>query len=438
MAKFKLFLAFLFLLALSCGCEKAEHTAPTLPPQEQYRQMAEQLCAQPMLRILCSQSITMNAGSNTYTYRLDQRVLLDTETGNYSAAGTYSYGNHEIKFEQLYQNEALYLSVNEGRFAGDYEETKKWLPQPDMFTDHTAAEQGGYREIGFNDPKGEFWTAAEGARVLSASGSLRGDEQMADLFTYCIEYVIEDVTFQVDMHMHLTPTQQSMPLPKASLYIPISDITVPLTLEKAYGLLCQSTHITSHLSQDIFSQANSLEYRNLLKMQRLDQSANIQTAITLTDTGRANEELSVKQTEEFENGRYTIGTDDTPPTDQNMDNKQFFSYFTQTLSKNILAARYVTQAASESTEDSLWITLATNEELAENVCQSICQTLYQNPMFLDEQSTDYDDYSLVYRICLDPVTGLPRTCDLDFDSSHTIAGIEYALRAQYRQTYTYQ
>ena len=112
MAKFKLFLAFLFLLALSCGCEKAEHTAPTLPPQEQYRQMAEQLCAQPMLRILCSQSITMNAGSNTYTYRLDQRVLLDTETGNYSASGTYSYGNHEIKFEQLYQNEALYLSVN--------------------------------------------------------------------------------------------------------------------------------------------------------------------------------------------------------------------------------------------------------------------------------------------------------------------------------------
>ena len=268
--------------------------------------------------------------------------------------------------------------------------------------------------------------------MISASGELT-----FNTLKYSIFYEIKNVTFETHMQILYSVASVKIPGPAIEEYLPIANIYAPLALEKAYGLLSQSTHVTSQLTQTIFSQANSLQYESLLTMSRTAQTGSIETQITLYDTSRGNEKSTKSQTETFDNGSYWIQADHNTPSTQSMDHADFFSYYSQTLTKNILASGYITQANAERKDGCIYLSINANDQLAQKLCQSICQTLYQDPSFLDYRSAAHDDYFLIYSITLDPTTGLPLTCDLDFSGKHTIEQIDYTLTAQYRQTYSY-
>ena len=144
------------------------------------------------------------------------------------------------------------------------------------------------------------------------------------------------------------------------------------------------------------------------------------------------------QLETFENGSYTITKDQDAPQKQSMDSNQFFSYCTELLSQNILSSSYVTQCTMENLKGSILLTFHADNALAQKLCENTCATIYQDPGFLDSRASDYQNHSVVYRITVDAITGLPLACDMDYSTSHTIEQLEYSLETHYRQTYSYQ
>lgn len=429
MAKFKLFLIISFVILLFSGCSEPQESAPTLPPAAVYDQMAQAIGNAPTVSIRYAETTTMTQGSNTYTYEDRQQLLLNTKTGDFQSSGTLFYGPHNVIYEKIYKDRTLYLTVNHGKFSGNYRNLQNLLPQPGMFTEHTFAENGN--DILFSDPDGSFWPIPENATVTAANGTLTSSATMQ----YTISYKAGNTAFQTEVSLEYEASDATIPQPNANSYIPLKDVTAPLVLEKAYGLLQESIFVSAEFTEEISSAVNTLDYKKHLFLNRTANNGRIQNETVLTNYSRPDDTKTVTQTEAFQNGNYTISLNGNPPQIQGIDQTQFFQHFIQQLSENILAAKYVRQANAEITDDGILFCMQTNKALAENLYGDIWNTLYNNPDYLNQQLAEYQ---MDYAIIIDPITGLPASCRLIFSSSSAIAGISYPLTANQQLTITYQ
>lgn len=427
MAKFKLFLIISFLILLFSGCSEPQESAPILSPATLYDQMAQTICNAPMVSILYQETTAMTQGNNTYTYEDRQQLLLDTKTGNFQSSGTLFYGPHNVIYEKIYKDRTLYLTVNNGKFSGNYINLQNLLPQAGMFDEHTLDKNN---HISFSDPDGSFWPIPANATVSAANGTFINSTTMK----YSISYKAGNTALQTTVTLEYQPSDTSIPQPNIAAYTPIENVIAPMILEKAYGLLQQSTHVSGNYLEEASSQVNTLQYTHQLVLSRKADSGSVKNETNLINYSRQADSQTRRQTEEFNNGSYTISTDGNPPQTQNINREQFFQYFTRLLSEQIMAAKYITQANMELTDKGILLNISPNNALAENLYAHLWKTLYPHQDYLDQQLADH---CISYHILIDPVSCLPLHSQLDFFTQTAIEGIPYPLTASQQLTILY-
>lgn len=436
MAKFKLFLVIAIVIALFYGCaENPEAVPTTLPAADHFDQITQWLSAQPLLLLEHTESTTMTYGDNIYSYKDQKQILLNTSNGDFYSTGTIHYHYYQIHYTELHTDRTLYLTVNNRNFSGTHSGIHVPLPQMGMFTNYSAITEEDTAKIHFHDPSGSFLQLPQHAEIITAEGKLTEKSQSACTLEYNIIYKANQATFETAITIHYSTATAQIPAPDADAYIPLAHVLAPLALEKSYGLLCQSTHLSATCTKEIRHTVNTLDYMRHITMSRQKNSGTILTKTTLTDYSRRNEQIATVQEEIFQNGCYTIATDGQTKKFSLVDQTQFFNYFSQLLSKNILSPKYITNAKTE--DHCVTLSLEVNHALAESICQEISQTLYHNRDFLNTQSDGGMEYLVNYCITIDPITGLPLSCILEFTSQHMIASIPYPLTARYEQTIEY-
>lgn len=436
MVKFRLYNLFILLTVLCCGCGDAPENTPALPPATQFEQIAQSLNEIPEIHIDYCQTTTMTCGSNTFTYNDQKEILWDTATGHYHASGILDYGAHKIYYSELFTDATLYLTVNGGYFSGDHSGMNLPLPKPNMFTDYTISTQADAITIHFQDNKGSFWKMPEGAKVLNAQGTLTKSDSCLYTINYTISYQTKMTTFDTTVEILYDTATEEIPSPDKNAYTPVSHVLAPLKLEKAYGLLQQATHLSSTATQEINSTANNSEYRKQISLSRQNEQGTIYAETALVNFSQPDAPIITTQKEDFQNGRYSITADSQQPKNQPVEKHVFFNYFTQLLSKNILAAKYVTSASQ--IDNTSKISFRVNHELSETLYNEMSQLLFRSEAFGNTQTEPHPEHSINYTITIDPINGLPLSIQFDYSSIHTISDISYPLTAKYEQTVIYE
>jgi hypothetical protein len=187
--------------------------------------------------------------------------------------------------------------------------------------------------------------------------------------------------------------------------------------------------------EEIRSSVNTIHYSNQLVLKRKDGTGAVISQINLNDYSHPDDRKTVTQEEVFEKGSYSVYIDGSLTQSKSLNQAQFFDYFIQLLSENILASKYIHQATAQITEDGILLTLQPNSALAQNLRSQICQTLYDDAGFLQPET---EPVKLVYQLTLDPVTGLPLRCQMEYANDFAIEGIPYSFTADYRQDFIWE
>ncbi len=448
----KRIIPWILILCIFAGCRAdtapEETTAPLTYPMETdfYSPALDKLLAAPDIMMTVSTETTVKIGGESLNTRHNKQLILND--AGISVSGTVEYGTYSMKLEEVYTDGMLYQTINDSRFCGaisseDYFATlvPVAILDPALYDSILVSDGAENTTVQFSQAtQAESWALPAGAQYLTSQGtatiSAQGELENA---AYELEYAIGQATVSYRvLAQYSTATQNPITVPNAEEYTLLEDIRGPMLIEQAYGFLQQTRSTDAVLVEDIFSQANSLQYDNTITISRDEQTTSVETLTTLTDQGRGGEVSSYRQTEQFQNDTYTICVNDgEPETLPRIDSLAMHTYCINLLTEKIMSSRHIMDCKSEVKDGQLFLTYTAGEELAETICRSSCATLYQDELFLDNQTDRYEDYAVSFLLTVDLITGLPYSSGLEFHGIHHIDGINYALETHYEQTYKY-
>lgn len=442
----------LIIALLFAGCKahtaKTEPTAQLTYPMEEdiYSPALEKLTGSSELSMAVTVDTTLKIGAETLTMRQNKQLVYDP--AGLTVNGTVEYGTYSVKLSEIYTDGMLYQTINDSRFCGlisaeDYYATQVpvAIVNPDLYESILVTDGEQNTIVQFSQatdaeqwaiPEGGVYLSSQGTAVLSAQNNLES-------VTYELKYSLDEatVTYRVQAQYSIG-SQEGISAPQAADYILLEDIRGPLLIEQAYGYLQQTKSMDAVLFENIFSQANSLQYDKTIAISRDEQVTSVETLTTLTDQGRGGEVSTYRQTEQFTDDVYTIRINEgKPETQPRIDSLAMHTYCINLLTEKIMSSRHIVGCQSEIKDGQLLLTYSAGEELAETICHSSCGTLYQDEQFLDNQTDHYEDYAVTFLLTVDLTTGLPHSSGLEFHGIHHIDGINYALDTYYTQAYNY-
>ncbi len=384
-------------------------------------------------KLVCS-----SIGSEKFTAALKEEILT---------------GQQKTEINQFYLGGNTYLSVDGGNFyaASTVENFQKnYIPAVlltiDKYRNVDVEPSAGSTVLHLSDAiQGEDWCLPENATLEVASGRIALNEsgQLTES-VYSAIYTID--TYSISITVTSTPdfTQPSEApeLPDVSVYKPIQSVMAPRILEESYGYLLQAAEITSQLTTNVKSEAFGLSHTRSfsvsIKGAEEDLSAQIETQVELIDFTRETDVSQAKQTEKFENGVYTLSTDDEENnSDASVTAQDMKSYCQDILIGNIILPKHILDATVTEEADAYRLEFTGSDELAAIITNNAFQSLYSNPEILDKISTVCETQALKYFIVIDRYTGLPRSAGLSFEGSHIIEDNTYSLTYTTDQTYTF-
>lgn len=362
--------------------------------------------------------------------------------------GSVEFGDFQLQTEEIFHSNNLFLTLDGAAFSGEStrEDFLSRMPpvnliDPKLYGSVTAVYSKNEIVLSFTEPTAaESWAVPEDSTVVNAAAAaVLSSEGSLQSASYEVTYSCS--TFQYQLKASITYSNQAstpIQLPESTLYTPLEDVYAPYYLEQTYGYLQQAKHLQAQLTENIFSEVDPLYYDRQITLDRSGNDATVQTHVKLTDYSRGGQVSSYIQTETFRDGSYSIVQDGKQSDDvSRIDSQDMNLYCTKLLTSNILAPAYVTGATVEIQDNILNFTYTAGEALGEKVCQKSCETIYQNPAFLDSVAQSYDDYRAEYYLTVDLTSGLPLSSGLKFSGSHSIEGIDYVLTTCYEQAYIF-
>lgn len=440
-----IYITLLFLLI--AGCKKESPNNPVLLTEDIYSPAAETFAMkeQPSMDITVEKTLTF--GTNSYQQVMNSSLIYQNYNSDNMllyAEGNLSFGTYSVDIKEIKTPDGIFASFNDKMFYAQSQDSYSQIPikllTPDLYREITISNNKDTKTIYYSQATtAEQWALPDGYVFKSANAVVTLSNKNALLSTsYTVEYT-RDKTHICDKYtVNYTEIElKAIIIPNVNNCITIENIAIPRYLEQAYGYLQQITNIDAVMTEQIDSQASSLSYDQTINISKSNTQATIQTVVSLTDSSRGNEE-TYSQTEKFENGQYFISTNgEEYVTQDGMDTTAINAYCQKLLCKNIPSCTYMDGYDTETSDNVITINIYSGESLAETICQNSCQTIYQDPNYLDSRSSDYEDYQVTYTITIDVDSGLPISSDLHFTGVHTIEEISYTLTTIYRQKYTY-
>ena len=437
----------LFLFILS-GCQQEQ--SPVSVDSEPYIPAVNAITENGALCMDITIDKTMTVGSNSFRETGTKQVIMEDINSadmRVSATSSMQLGTFPIESAETYLSGKLFLTVNGSNFSG-YVDTQTVINRfppiqlitPALYNQVDVASGENEIILQYSQPSApETWSVPEDSTTKAATGEviLNSDGSLKQA-KYNIQYKSGVFDFDVSISVQYFKPEHQIAIPDENNYIPITDVFAPYYLEESYAYLEQVKYLQAQLAENIYSEVDPLYCDRTITIERSGNEATICSALELTDHSRGGQISNHTQTETFRDGSYSISTNDQAPVESSRIDSQDINLYCKTLlTSNILAPRFVTDATVFQQDTTITYVYSAGEELAETVCQQVCNTIYNNPSFLDNLAESYDDYKVEYVLTLDKISGIPLSSGLEFSGKHQISGIKYVLTAHYEQAYIF-
>lgn len=446
-----LLLVLIIVLAASCQSPAAKQ----LSSEEAirlYNQAADFTDENFSLRI--SQNKTIIIQGNTFNQQTEQVITYEaygTSDMRSTSEQTLSMGDHTVAISQTYADGIVYMDVADSLFFGPLngeayltQQAPAVLLNPDLYETVAGVKTGKTADIIFSqatDP--ETWVNAAITELVCAEGSADiSDSGQLEKSFYQVAYWIEDVYIRLSTEVEIVYEPQStVTLPEdPSLYTHITYVNAPQILEVACGYLLSADAITSAYTNSIFCQAFGDRRDQTVSIHTVSQpqwSAQLDTAITLSNSSKSGTTSTLSQTECFAGNTYTIATNGAKPVPNNeISEDAMRKYCRDLLIGTIMLPQYITDVSISETETVYQITFSASEDFAGLLRNEACTTLYQNPDILAQQMQSYETDIMMCYLTIDKHTGFPLASGFHYGGTYTIDALPYLLEFQADQTYT--
>lgn len=431
-----------------------DKTVPLENAAEAYTQAVAQLSAAENIYYKVSGTRTISDNGATTEESFTQLITYEKQ-GTNDFLGCVEedlhIGTQSIKSFEFFSKGVAYFTTQGASFQSEMTAdayTDRYTPavpvDPALYAEITGVKNSKAITISFSKPGAvASWIRANGITLVDAAATVTlTPDGVLRVSNYSVTYTQNDATFTLNVAVEImnnaTPPLQ---LPDSSAYTPISDISVPKTLERSCGYLTAIQNIRSVYSDAIFCEAFGDERIQTIRLTTNETdglSAELDTVVAVSNSSKAGVVTTSTKKESFESGIYSYSVDgSTFENDSSVNEDIMEGYCDNLLIGTILLPDYIGSADVEETDDVISISFLPTDEFANILAQDACLSLYQNATILIEQALSYETDEATCYLTIDKVSGYPISSGFYYSGTYVIGGIPYQLSFKADQTYDY-
>lgn len=394
-----------------------------------------------------SQTLTYHAnGTDDAVIGLEEEMYFDIHDEDFDPEDE---DDEPYRYHEIWTQGTVYATLEEEyRFCGPVDAeaaaaryTPAVLLDAALYSSITAESTDAGTRITFADPTAaESWampqegelTEASGTALVSSSGALK---QMRYTITYT--YGPAQITLEVESKPLATPKTVAAP-EDVSDYTTISDIDALRTTIKAPSMLMQANSVTSSGVESILSHAAGFMFNQSVVLNahghKDELKAKFDTGIFMMDyTTMESEDYDLEET--YINGKMTTVVNDGLPSTNRVDREDVSSHITEQLLLGLLECDYWEDVTITDLGSLYFLEYTLNDNFGNSQQNDICDMFWNDPSFLYDLSSAYENTALEGYLSVDKYTGLPVAAGYYYEGVHTLDDYEYPLSRQFDQSF---
>lgn len=455
-------LAMLFSLA-ACTTGPAATTAPEDPGKALYAQASDALDQRSDVSLELIITTLTNIDGDEYSSKSTQTLTYagkGTENAVISADESIEFSVHSpeyekekedvepLSYQEIWNSGTVYVLTEDNyRYRSEMDAEaagKRFMPvvllDETLYGTITSTQAETGTTVTFADPTAaESWALPEGGKLVEASGTafVTAEGNLTEM-NYKVTYAYgpTEVTLTVDGKVLEEAKTVSAP-ENAAEYVTISYIDALRLNLYAVSNLLQTDTLTLQQSQSLTSQAAGVVKNQSVKADmhgRVEETiAKFETDVYLMDysTGKSEE---LKQEEKYQDGKLTTVTNGGLPSTNSISYEIIRTYAAGLLLECMMDMDYWEDATATDLGSVLLLEYKLNENFGNTMQNSICTTLWNDPSFLLNLSSDYKNADCTGYLSIDKYTGLPVASGYYYKGVHTIEKKDYELTMQVDQS----
>ncbi len=460
--------AAMLLSLAACTTPVADPTDPTetteavLSAADIYAQAAAALDAltDVSMELLITTVITVDGdefsqeSTQTLTYQAkgtDDAVIAMDEEIMFSVHSTEDEDEEAqpLKYSEIWHQGTVYAELSEAyRYQGavDAESaagryTPVVLLDAALYGSVTAEDATGGTLIHFAEPAaGESWIIPGDAQLQEASGTalVSADGKLTEM-TYAITYTNGPsmVKTTVKAKPMATPNAVSAPA-YPDRYTSIGYIDALRINATSLNFLMQTDSLTFSSMESLVSQAAGVVQNQSVQAdmhgRREETQLKVDTSIYFMNYSTM-ESDEYDQEETFIDGKLTtVVNDGLPSTNTTVSWEDVRIYMAQQITAGMLDMSFWEDVTATDFGSVCLLEYELNDSFGNTLQNYICNMLWQDPSFLLNLSSKYENAEVSGYLSVDKYTGLPVATGYYYEGVHTIDGQEYIMTLQYDQS----
>lgn len=453
----------LCIIAAASGCSVSAPEQQIQPRTEQiqpvkvdiealYNEASEAVSLAKNLTLTVHSTKTMTIGENIFSETSEQTLAYTgygTETMQAQVTEVLTMGDYSIPNTAAYRDGIGYYTVGNGSFQGGISAedfcagyAPAVILDASLYDAILATENNGILTVTFSQPTAtEVWCGYSGAELVDATGTAvlgSGGQLLESTYTMtCLEG-----TKQIHLSTRVAIETGTASIGSAdySNFTVLDAPGAPLMLERACGYLQQAASVTASSTESIGFQAYGDTRREtvLLDMSGAGSgfTADLALSVELVNQSRGGEISKKDYTMTYANGVYGTAVDGEIKADNIVIAPEKVRIRCQDfLLATVILPEYVASAEMADQGDTYLFSFTASEALAELICKTACQTLYQDAEMADSLELGYETDTLTAYLSIDKDTGLPSGSGVSYVGIMQVDDFPYALSYQAEQVY---
>lgn len=361
---------------------------------------------------------------------------------------TLTVGTHTVQITELYANGQCYFTVADIPFQcqltqEDY--LARYTPiapiSPTLYASVTGTERNGEKVITFKEPaEPESWAIPANCTLQYAEGKVYlGAENQLTKSIYTIAYNTDTAFVKFSVSVELQQgTSQTIHVPTdVQNYTPLEYMDGPRMLEIASGHLMDCGNISASYAEQIHCQLFGDLRTTQISLQTNHTNgwyAQVDTTVTMENTGKTGTLSTKQQTEIFQNGTYSLRVDHVDSeANQEVSQDAMRSYCRDILVSTVILPEHIAQASVTDTSSTLQIQFDINDDFAQMLKSEALTALYQDPAIL--QDKEYQTQDILCYLHIDKATLLPVSSGFQLSGNYHVDNLQYPLTYSTEQSY---
>ena len=439
--------------------------APTEPSAEELYATAQEALAQTAdisLELLITTYTTIGKdefseqSNQTLTYKgigTEDMVISMEETLEFSVHSPDKEDTDEedepVTYKEIWSQGNVYAELmNTYRYNGpvDAEELAgRYAPvvllDASLYGSISSEKSGDSTVISFAEPTAaETWAIPEEGELVESSGSatVNSDGVMEEMY-YTVTYTYGPAEIKMEVQSKPMDTTKNIAAPaNPDTYTQIECIDALRMTISAPAMLAQADDITSSGMESLFCQAAGL-LRN--QSTKIDLSGRKEATKAKIDTGVYVMDYSTRKSQEYDqeetfiNGKLTtVVNDGLPSTKGNVTWEEIRDYVSTTILAGILDMDFWKDVTGYDLGSVYYLEYQLNDNFGNTMQNNICKMLWNDPSFLYNLASKYENSELNGYLSIDKYTGIPVAAGYYYKGIHTIENQDYELTLQFDQS----